>query len=134
MQRTFIVKHKCRYSCESAIYFNLSLETIKENLKFAYYFNNTNVKPTVLDGGNEIILANWTNDKHIECNINNDILVKIPSFPYVLLNRNETHEIEAENNFVLESLAVYQVSESKLTMYFTVNLAFINYLDDLTKS
>ena len=39
----------------------------------------TEITPTVLDGGDEIILANWPNDKHIICNINNDILVKIPS-------------------------------------------------------
>ena len=43
---------------------------------------------TVLDGGNKIILANWSNDKHIICNINNDILVKIPSHPFVLINRS----------------------------------------------
>ena len=41
---------------------------------------------TILDGGNEIILANWSNDKHIICTINNDIPIKIPSHPYVLVN------------------------------------------------
>ena len=41
-----------------------------------------------LDGGDEIILANWPNDKHIIYNINNDIPVKIPSHPYVLVNRS----------------------------------------------
>ena len=35
----------------------------------------------VLDGGNEIILANWPNDKHILYNINNDIPVRIPTHP-----------------------------------------------------
>ena len=41
-----------------------------------------------MDGGDEIVLANWPNDKHIICNINNDIPIKIPSHPYVLVNRN----------------------------------------------
>ena len=77
-----MVKHKSKYSCESAIYFNLGSDIIKENCKFAYYFNKTDIKPTVLDGGNEIILANWPDDKHIVCNINNDISVKNPSLPY----------------------------------------------------
>ena len=36
-----------------------------------------NIKPAVLDGGNEIILANWPNNKHIECNVNSEIQVKI---------------------------------------------------------
>ena len=35
--------------------------------------------PAVLDGRNEIILANWLADKHIICSINNDIPIEIPS-------------------------------------------------------
>ena len=35
---------------------------------------------------------------------------------------------EAENHFLLKSLAAYQDTNSKLTMYFTVNTAFANYL------
>ena len=42
----------------------------------------------VLDRGIEIILANWPNDEHIICTINNDILIEIPSHPYVLVNRS----------------------------------------------
>ena len=61
----FIVKHKSKYSCESMIYFNLDAETIKENCKFKLNYNTTDITPTVLDVGNEIILTNWLNDKHI---------------------------------------------------------------------
>ena len=60
-----MVKHKTKYSCESAIYFDLGTDIIKENCNFRFYYNKTDVTPTVLDGGNEIILANWPNDKHI---------------------------------------------------------------------
>ena len=35
----------------------------------------------VQDGDNESILANWPDGKHIICNVNNDIPVKIPSHP-----------------------------------------------------
>ena len=38
--------------------------------------------------------------------------------------------IEAENNSLLESLAACHDSESKLVMYFIVNIAFTNYLDE----
>ena len=43
--------------------------------------------------------------------------------------------IEAENNFLLESLAACHDTDTKLIMYFTVNTAFINYIDqfNLTK-
>ena len=39
-------------------------------------FNKTDITPTVLDGGDEIVLVNWPNNKHIICNNNNDIPVK----------------------------------------------------------
>ena len=134
-----MVKHKSKYSCESAIYFNLNSETIKENCKFKFYYNKIDITPSVLDAGNEIILANWPNDKHIICNINNNTLIKIPSHPYVLENRSVLCNcgIEAENHFLLESLAPCQDTNSKLVMYFTVNTAFVNYLDkfpNLTES
>ena len=134
--KTFFVKHKSQHSCESAIYFNLGSEIIKENCNFLYYFNKTDIKSAVLDAWNEIILANWPNNKHIECNINNDIPVKIPSFPYVLVNRSVlcNCEIEIENHFLLESLAACHDTKSKLVMYFMMSTAFINYLDNLTNS
>ena len=70
------------------------------------------------------------------CNVKNDILVKIPSCPYVLVNKSVlcNCEIEVENNFLLESLAACHDVESKLIMYFMVNTAFVNYLDKLTES
>ena len=129
-EELFVVKHKYKYSCESAIYFNLNTDTIKENCKFKFYYNNTDISPTVLDGGNEIILTNWPNDKHIICNINSDIPVRIPSHSYVLIKRGVLCNcgIEVDNNYLLESLAACDAN-SKLTMYFTVNTAFANYLD-----
>ena len=96
------------------IYFNLGSDIIKKNYKFEFYFNKTDVKPSVLDGGHEIILPNWPNDKCIMCTINNDIPVNIPSFPYVLLNRSVlcNCDIEAENNFLLRvncCMSQYQI-------------------------
>ena len=87
-QEPFVVKHKSSHSCESAIYFNLTTDIIKNNCNFKFYFNKTDISPTVLDGGDEIVLANWPNGKHIICNINNDIPVKIPSHPYFLVKRS----------------------------------------------
>ena len=51
----FTVKDKSKYSCESAIYFDLDSEIIKKNCKFNFYYNKTDIIPTVLDGRNEII-------------------------------------------------------------------------------
>ena len=110
----FVVKHKSKYSCEITIYFNVRYEIIKGSCNFAYYFNETNIKPAVLDGGNEIILENRPNDRHIECNINNDIPGRLHNFAYVLLNRSVlcNCEIKVENHFLLESLATCQETQS----------------------
>ena len=133
-EELFIVKHKSKYSCESMIYFNLNAKTIKENCKFKFYYNKTHSIPTMLDGGNEIILANWPNDKYIIGNINNIIPIKIPSHPYILVNRSVLCNcgIEVENHFILKSLAACQDTHSKLTMYFAVNTGFVNYLDEFS--
>ena len=130
-EELFIVKHKSSYSCESAIYFNITTDIIKNNCNFIFYFNKTDVTPTMLDGGDEIILANWPNDRHIICNVNNDIPVKIPSCPYVLVNRSIlcNCSIEADNHYLLESVAACDNRNSKLLMYFTINMAFAKSLD-----
>ena len=138
-EELFVVKYKTKYSCESAIYFNLGTDIIKENATLDFATTKTDNAPTVLDGGNEIILANWPNDKHIICNINNDIPVRIQSHPYVLVNRSVLCHcsIEADNHYLLESLAACDNANSKLTMYFTINTTFVNYLDmfpNLTES
>ena len=127
----FVVKHRSSYSCESAIYFNLTTDIIKNNCNFDFYFNKTDITPTVLDGSNEIILANWPNDKHIICKVNNDIPVKIPSHPYVLVNRSILCNcgIEADNHYLLESIAACDNKITNLVMYFTINMAFTNYLN-----
>ena len=135
----FVVKHKTKYICESAIYFNLGTNTIKENCNFRFYYNKTDITPTALDGGNKIFLANWLNIKHIICNIYNNKPVKIPSHPYILVNRSVSCNcsIEADNHHLLESLAACNNTNSKLTMHFTVNTSSVNYLDmfpNLTES
>ena len=76
------------------------------------------ITPTVLDGGNEIILANWPDDKHIICSVNNDIPVRIPSHLYVLVNKSVLCNcgIELESNFLLEFLAACQDANLKFVM------------------
>ena len=132
-EELFIVKHKSSYSCESAIYFNLTTDIIKNNCDIDFYFINTDVTPTVLDGGDEMVLANWPNDNHIICSINNDILIKIPSHSYVLVNRSIlcNCRTEADNHHLPDSITTWDNKIKKLVMYFTINLAFTNYLDML---
>ena len=129
-EELFAVRHKAKHGCEGMIYFDLGADIIKENCDFQYYFNNTDVKPSVLDGRHEIILANWPNTKYVICNGNHNFPIKIPSHPCVLLKRTVLCNcgIEVEDNFLQESIAACPGKQSALSMYFTVNTAFMHYL------
>ena len=109
----------------------MTTEIIKNKSYFNFYFNKTDVTPKELNGGDQIVLPNWPNDKHIICNINNDIPIRIPSHPYVLVNRSVLCNcgIEADNYHLLESIAACDNKVTKLIMYFMINLVFTNYLD-----
>ena len=134
-EELFVVKSKSKYSCTSALYFQLDWQTVKENCIFDYYYNKTDVKPSILDGGYEIVLANWPSFKRIVCSTHNNIPIEIPSHPYVLLNRTVlcNYIIEVESNFLLESIAACdpERDDVDLEMYFVANTAFLNYFDEL---
>ena len=51
------MRHKSIHSCESAIYFCLK-EIIQQNCDFVFHYNKMDISLTVLDGGNQVILAN----------------------------------------------------------------------------
>ena len=42
--------------------------------------------------------------------------------------------MEAESNLLLESLAACDKSYTDLVMYFTLNIAFVNYFDNVVES
>ena len=43
----YVVRHKSLHSCESAIYFDLDTEIIQQNCDFVFYFNKSDITPTV---------------------------------------------------------------------------------------
>ena len=53
-EELFVVKSKSKYSCTSTFYFQMDKQAIKDNCIFDYYYNKTDVKPSILDGGHEI--------------------------------------------------------------------------------
>ena len=69
------------------------------------------------------------------CSHNNNIPLNIPGHPYILMNQSILFncDIEAESNFLLESLPGCEGSETKtyLEMHFTLNFTFVNYFDDM---
>ena len=70
------------------------------------------------------------------CNDNHNFPIKIPIHPYVLLKRTVLCNcaIEVENNFLLESIAACPGKQSALTMYYTVNTAFMHYFESMIEN
>ena len=81
-EELFLVEHKTKHSCESAIFYDLSSTLIKHNCEFKYMYN-TSVIPSVLDGGSKIILANMLPEKRLICTYDQGLAKPLPSSPYV---------------------------------------------------
>ena len=101
---------------------------IKENCIFDYYYNKTDVKPSIPDRGHKIVLANWPSFMQMVCSTHNNIPIEIPSHLYVLLNRTILCNciMETKNNFLLESITVCDPDSTNvdLEIYFVANTAF----------
>ena len=52
-----MVKHTDHHTCESALFYNRSTNLITDHCPFSF-FHNHSVTPSVLDGGNQLVLAN----------------------------------------------------------------------------
>ena len=131
-EELFLVKHKSKHSCESAIYYNLSKEVINEYCSFKYFYNTT-AMPSVLDGGPKILLANILTPKRLICTYTSDMAHPVPSHDHVLVNRSilcNSH-MESGLTYLLKSIAFCETASADYTMSFALNLAFLHMIQDL---
>ena len=131
-EELFLVKHKSKHSCESAIYYNLSKEVINEYCSFKYFYNTT-VMPNVLDGGPQILLANILTPKRLICMYASDMACPVPSHDYVLVNRSILCNCHMESGltYLLKSIAFCETASADYTMLFALNLAFLRMIQEL---
>ena len=116
----FVIKHKSRHSCVSAIFYNLGPKTITQNCKFDYYYNTT-VPPIILDGGRDVLLANFHGS------MNGGLSKPAPEIICAVVNREFLCDcqLDLEHASVLRQLSsCANSSSSKMHMKFTINLAF----------
>ena len=130
-EEIFLVKHKTKHSCESALFYNLSSTLIKQNCNFKYMFN-TSVIPTVLDGGSHIVLANMLPEKRLICTYDQGLAKPLPASPYVLVDRRilcHCH-IQSGLTYVLKHIGSCN-STLQPTIRYTANLAFLTFFSGL---
>ena len=122
----FVIKHKSRHSYVSAIFYNLGPATITKNCKFDYYYNTT-VPPVILDGGRDVLLANFHGSRSLKCSSVNGGLARPAPEKYAMVNREFLCDcqLDLEHASVLRQLSsCSKSSTSKMHMKFTINLAF----------
>ena len=126
----------CKYSFETVIIFDFPKDINKDSCTFNYYFNNTSIKPVVLDASDEIILAKWLSKKYLDYTRNNDISIKIPNYFSILVDRSMLYncDLEAEESFLLDSQQLAPILKISLKCILKFNLAFLYYFDNWTDS
>ena len=126
-EELFVIKHKSRHSCVSAIFYNLGPATVIKNCKFDYYYNIT-VPPVILDGGRDVLLANFHGSRSLKCSsVNGGLAKPAPKNTYAVVNREFLCDcqLDMEHASVLRQLSsCSKSSSSKMHMKFTINLAF----------
>ena len=93
----FLVKYTSKCSFESAIFFNLPRIFIECNSKLKYYIN-ASVTPSTLNGGSQVILANFVNQNILICFENINLAKLLPSHLYVMVNISIICKCEIESD------------------------------------
>ena len=104
-EELFLIKHKSKHSCKSAIFYSLTSNVVYSVCQFNYYFNTT-VTPSVLDGGSHILLANMLSPKWLFCSHDFHMTRPVPGFPYILVNQSllcNSH-LASDLTYLLKSL------------------------------
>ena len=126
-EELFVIKHKSQHSCVSAIFYNLGPAAVTNHCKFDYMYNAT-VPPVILDGGRDVLLANFHGPRSLKCSsVNGGLAKPAPELSYAVVNREFLCDcrLEMEHASVLRQLSSCSPSSSsKMEVKFVINLAF----------
>ena len=127
-EELFLIKHRTHPTCESAIFYKASPTTVYSVCTFRYFYNTT-VQPSILDGGNHILLANQKAAKSLICSHNHNLPTPLAQFPYVMVNRSLLCHcrLQSGTTHLAKSLASCK-DATNLKLYFTINAAFNHFM------
>ena len=131
-EELFVVKHKSRHSCASAIFYDLGPEEVVHKCQFDYIYNTT-MPPTVLDGGRSLLLANFHGPASLKCNLKNGGLPKpAPKHVYAVVDRSFLCDcqldLEHHATILWQLSACTDNSTAHFQVEFVVNLGFYQLL------
>ena len=116
-EELFIVKHVKSLGCASTLLLGLDSDRVMEHCKFNFYYN-ISVPPSVLDGGNKILLANIDTNKETKCHKAEGLPVPMQKQNYAVLDRSIlcTCMLDMNMNFLLRDLNSCQDQNSHSTL------------------
>ena len=126
-----MVEHKSASGCSSTIFYDMGAKRVTEACEFKYMYNAT-VVPTTLDGGKELLLANFHGPQSLKCDTKDGGLAKpAPEHTYAVVNREFLCDCQLDlehANILKQTSACGDKAHYDLTLRFTVNLAFCQIL------
>jgi hypothetical protein len=130
-EELFLVKHKSRYSCASALFHDLPAPDVLDNCDFTL-LHESDIVPSILDGGDTIVLANMLHEKSLACNSGYKLDLPLPDEDYVMINRSTLCYCTIHTNkaLVMQSLGACDLPPGSLTVYHTINMAFCSIFQD----
>ena len=135
-EETFLQKSKEKHSCMSTLLYDMPDKAIEAACNIAYYYNTT-VTPSVLDGGDEIVLANILGNKLLDCDKDYHLPVPLTDEDYVKINKSmlckcKIHQgkLSGDNVQILRSLTACAGSVLNTQVQHTINLPFLFHVKE----
>ena len=126
-EELFVVKHKSAHGCVSAIFYDMGPKRVTESCEFKYMYD-AKVAPTILDGGSQLLLANFHGPRSLQCDTKDGGLAK-PTLEhtYAVVNREFLCDCQLDLEYasILKQISICgEKMQYDMTLRFTVNLAF----------
>ena len=123
-EELFMVKHANLHTCESALFYERDKTVIDTVCNFEFFLNKS-VIPSVLDGGDNMVLANLSPEKSLNCD--KQIQNKLPGNSYMLTNRSLLCHCSVQNglSFIPQDIGSCNNETVLPTFQYTTNLAFM---------
>ena len=131
-EETFMVKHPHHHTCESTLYYNRSADLIASKCPFSLYHNHT-VTPSVLDGGDYLVLTNVPVKHSPTCDPKK--FTSLPKGTYSLTNHDILYNctLQAKLAYLPSDLGACKDTPTIVHFEERPNIAFDTIFNDLLK-
>ena len=115
------------HGCGSAIFYDMGAKKVTQSCEFMYMYD-AKVPLSILDGGKDLLLANFHGPRLLKCDTKDGGLAKpAPEHTYAVVTRDFLCDCQLDLEYasVLKQISTCgEKTQYDMTLQFTVNLAF----------